>query len=192
MKVDKIIKEKSGEDDFYEEEEKIVDKKKEVVEVEEQEVVEEVVEEKKKIDKKKLKKKKFKVNFKPKFKKGGKKSKKLAAKKIDIDLDFNVMTVGDVVKKKKEDPLAELKEELDFKVVKNKGEEEEENKGFGGMTGIGSDSFKEDNTGEKPKANFKNYKNLSGFGSDQLNGKKETRGKLQKIIFFRRKNYSKN
>lgn len=139
-----------------------------------EEVEEPVEEEKPKINKKKLKKKKFKVNFQPKFKKGGKKGKKLAAQKIDVDLDFNVMTVGDVVGKKKkggEDPLADLKKKEGFGSKKIPVEENKPSLDkYKGMTGIGSDMLKGGDRG--PKMKFKDYKNVTAMGSDQLNGNK--------------------
>lgn len=52
------------------------------------------------INKDNLKSKSFKVAFQPKFKKTTSKTKKIAAEKIDADLDFNKMTLGDEVDEK--------------------------------------------------------------------------------------------
>jgi hypothetical protein len=100
------------------------------------------------INKENLKSKSFKVAFQPKFKKTTSKTKKIAAEKIDEDLDFNKMSLGDEVIEKKAEKSA----------TKNPFKFEEESKN-------------EPETKKIEKSlplDASKLKNVSGFGSDDI------------------------
>jgi ADP-ribosylation factor GTPase-activating protein 2/3 len=140
------------------------------------------------IDKNNLKSKKFAVTFNSKGGNAQKNKKKLAGEKIEDDIDFNKMTLGDAVSEDqfKKTNTEKMKADLfpteepvfnSFKVGEDKEKtHDNEEKGdkfvekYKSKNAIGSDDINQGSSSYKK--DLSHFEGKSGFGSDDLSGKK--------------------
>lgn len=150
------------------------------------------------------------MNFNTKFSKNSGKKKGVASKKIDEELDFNKMFLGDQVDAKKitpnkPDPLSDLKADFEFtngtqsapqnsssfnfeeqkQPARKLSDEDkaEEMAKFSGHQGVGSDMINSQ-YGNNAPVSVKNYSNCQALSSDQLFGKSENENGSSGSEFF--------